>query len=1093
MRSMFAPRKKRELRQKRIGWMHAIWSACPCPTVCPQCRPARSRICLRILQAGIVTTTAITALMTLHRPVMAGPIGGSVVEGTAGISHAGSVTNIDQSTNKAIINWQGFSIGVSETVNFNQPSSSAVTLNRVIGNETSVISGALNANGQVFIVNSAGVLFTKGAQINVGGLVASTLDISNANFMSGKYFFSGTSPAAVVNQGRIHANPGGYVALLGKTVSNEGVISATLGTVAMASGTKVTLNFEGNSLIDVTIDQGTLKALVENKHLIKADGGRVILTAKAADAVLSAQVNNTGIIQARTIAALKGGSGARAATHYGYIKLLASGGTAKVAGKLDASAPKRGNGGTIETSGSRVKIADGAVITTKAKKGKNGLWLIDPDGFIIGAGGDINGSELGTQLDSNNITLDSTHGHGTGGNIDVNAPVSWGADTILTLSASNNININSPIIATGANAGLVLNYGGYAATGNVKAGTDYTVNNITTGNDGSLTIGASSMTLSGTNASVSINGQAYQLIHSMSGLSSISVPVIDPNTGQQAIDPDSGLPVFAPASGHYALAQDLDASGTTYHGAVVDTLTGTLAGLGHKISNLNIIDSSTLGRNVGLIGNLGSVDNTTFPGTITGAGIVRDIGLMNASIAEGPGGGSIGAVVGTSNGNGQINSTISNAYVTGATVAGFSQVGGLVGNNQGIVDNAHAVVAVSSTNAGSDVGGLAGINFGIISNSTAKGTVTAAGVPNDTGGLENSSNIGGLVGTNGRPFSNPDGGVIRNSHAYVDVITTESQTVGGLVGANVGGTITDSSAKGTLTASWSNLQVNGANYGGFVGQNSDGIITGSQADVNVTVAAKPGTIDGQVFDSFVANVGGFVGSMEGGSISNAGTTGNVTTIGVAFGVGGFFGQTVFGAIGQSTSIGQVTTEHNFGDVGGFGGTVWDGATLQGNTLITDRGGHAIGQGVPDGVSVFSPFAAAVVQAAAQAAAREAGAQTVLTATTAATVISTTDVEDSATRPPKVGMSTAGTQATKSISGPKIDDNVKIDEPKAVGASPEGQGVPRHAATTTTARRGDGGGKGGGFGAAIRSIEVDGQRFDLERGGAQNRGRSEKAR
>src|SRR5262249_26992338 len=159
----------------------------------------------------------------------------------------------------------------------------------------------------------------------------------------GKYSFSGNSNASVVNQGRIHASPGGYVALLGKTVSNDGVITARLGTVTMASGDKITLNFDGNSLFDVTIDQATLNALVENKRAIKVDGGRVVLTAKAADGVLSAQVNNTGVIQARTMAALKGGSGA--SVKVGSIKIVADGGTANISGKLDASAPKGGNGG----------------------------------------------------------------------------------------------------------------------------------------------------------------------------------------------------------------------------------------------------------------------------------------------------------------------------------------------------------------------------------------------------------------------------------------------------------------------------------------------------------------------------------------------------------------------------------------------------------------------------------------------------------------------------------------------------------------------------------------------------------------------------
>ncbi len=384
----------------------------------------RSSAGLRAFQGSLATMTAIAALTVLQRPALAGPSGGSVVQGSATISQAGDTTNINQSTNQAIINWQSFSIGAQETVNFNQPSTSSVTLNRVVGNEQSVIAGALNAIGQVFIVNSAGVLFTKGSQVNVGGLVASTLDISNANFKAGNYTFSGSSQASVVNMGKIQASDGGYVALLGKTVSNEGVITATLGTVAMASGNKITLNFAGDLLIDVTIDEGTLNALVENKGAIKADGGRVILTAKAADAVLSAQVSNTGVIQARTMAALKGGSNGgrsnKGTVHVGSIKLLASGGTVNVGGTLDASAQKGGKGGTIETSGNSVTIADDAVITTKSASGQNGSWLIDPDGFTIGRGGDISGATLSSLLGNTNITLESTSGRGVGGDINVN-------------------------------------------------------------------------------------------------------------------------------------------------------------------------------------------------------------------------------------------------------------------------------------------------------------------------------------------------------------------------------------------------------------------------------------------------------------------------------------------------------------------------------------------------------------------------------------------------------------------------------------------------------------------------------------------------
>jgi filamentous hemagglutinin family protein len=199
----------------------------------------------------------------------AAPTGGQVVSGSSAIYQNGSVTDINQSSQKTAINWQSFSINPSETVNFNQPNTSAIALNRVIGNEKSLIQGALNANGKVFLVNSNGVMFTKGAKVNVGGLVASTLDITDEDFNKGNYVFQGNGQGngQVINMGKIKAADGGYVALLGDQVRNEGVIVASKGTVSLNGAKKATLNFNGDSLVDVSIDEGTLNALVESKRL----------------------------------------------------------------------------------------------------------------------------------------------------------------------------------------------------------------------------------------------------------------------------------------------------------------------------------------------------------------------------------------------------------------------------------------------------------------------------------------------------------------------------------------------------------------------------------------------------------------------------------------------------------------------------------------------------------------------------------------------------------------------------------------------------------------------------------------------------------
>ncbi len=240
-----------------------------------------------------------------------------------------------------------------------QPNSHAVALNRVLGSDGTTILGNLSANGKVFIVNPNGVLFGQGASVNTAGLVASTLDINNADFMAGKYQFSGNGTGKVLNQGTISA-PGGYVALLGANVSNEGTIQARLGSVALAAGRAITLDVAGDGLLNVAVNAGAVGALVNNGGMIRADGGSVVLTAQAAGDLLRTVVNNTGVIEAQTID-----------TRGGTIKLLGDmqSGTVNAGGTLDASAPDGGNGGFIDTSAAHVKIDDALKVTTAGAQG----------------------------------------------------------------------------------------------------------------------------------------------------------------------------------------------------------------------------------------------------------------------------------------------------------------------------------------------------------------------------------------------------------------------------------------------------------------------------------------------------------------------------------------------------------------------------------------------------------------------------------------------------------------------------------------------------------------------------------------------------
>ncbi|MEA1015608.1 filamentous hemagglutinin N-terminal domain-containing protein [Sphingosinicella sp. LY1275] len=376
------------------------------------------------------------------------PTGGTVTSGSATINPGATVLTINQTSQNAALNWQSFSIGKDNAVVFVQPNSNSVALNRVLGADPSAILGSLTANGKVFLVNPNGILFGQGANVNVSGLVASTLGLSDTDFMAGRYTFSGAG-GAVLNQGTITAN-GGYVALLGASVSNQGVIQANLGTVALAAGEAITLDVAGDGLLNVAIDTGAVNALVENGGLIRADGGRVMMTAQAAGALLRTSVNNSGIIEARTIQ-----------NRNGTIVLLGDmeTGTMSVDGVLDASAAQGGNGGFIETSAANVTIADGVRVTTAAPHGLTGTWLIDPKDFTIAAtGGDISGATLSAQLVTSSVvisTLSST-GDNTGGagDIFVNDAVAWtasGAPTTLTLNAVRDVNINAAITATNGN------------------------------------------------------------------------------------------------------------------------------------------------------------------------------------------------------------------------------------------------------------------------------------------------------------------------------------------------------------------------------------------------------------------------------------------------------------------------------------------------------------------------------------------------------------------------------------------------------------------------------------------------------------------
>jgi filamentous hemagglutinin family protein len=763
-------------------------------------------------------------LLTASLVQAGGPSGGQVTAGSGSIAQSGTLTTITQQSPKLSLSWISFNIAPQDTVDFVQPSASAIAVNRIFDTNGTQILGHLNANGQVYLINPNGILFGPGAELNVGGLVATTLDFKGSSADGSTTSFSGNSASSVVNEGAINAAPGGYVALLASRVSNQGVISAQLGTVALAAGSAATLTFSENTLVRLQVDQSELQSLAENGGLIRADGGQVLMTAGAKDSLVASVVNNTGIIEARTID-----------THDGSIILLGgmAAGTVKVGGTLDASAPNGGNGGFIETSAAHVEVADDARVTTAAASGQFGGWKIDPNDFTIAAsGGDITGAALSSELAMTSVLMESSAGLTPGlGNINVNDAVAWGANTVLTLTASNNVNINANIVATGNTAGLVINpntlNGGAAASG---TGIYALQNGV-------------SITLSGAAPSLSIAGSIYTVVNTLGAAGSMS------GTDLQGIN--GGL------AGQYALGSNIDASATsawnagtgfTPIGTLGTPFTGAFDGLGHAISSLTI---SLTTPNVALFGATGS------------GATIRNVGLLGGSVTGGAG---TGGLVGN-NGPG---ASISGTYST-SSVSGGAGTGGLVGSNTtGAISDSYSTGSVSGA---AGTGGLIGSSTtGAVSDSYATGSVSgAAGTggligSNTTGAISDSYATGsasGTAGTGGLVGSSTSAAI---SKSYATGSVNGAAGTGGLIGSNTSGAISDSYATGNVDGG------TGAGVGGLIGSNTSGTVTNTYAAGGVSgtgagVGALVGSSNvGVVTDSYWDNTTSLVQSSAGGGI-----------------------------------------------------------------------------------------------------------------------------------------------------------------------------------------------------------------------------------
>jgi len=400
----------------------------------PDSKLQREQFCRRLLPVLIAGCFACG-------PAFANPTGGQVVVGQATITNNGNVLTI-KNTPGAVIDWLSFSINSGQITQFLQQSSSSSVLNRIIGQNPSQIFGALESNGRVFLINPNGILFAPGSQVNVGGLVASSLDLSNTDFSSGKNNFNSSvqNPGSVVNQGSITTPSGGSIYLIAPQVQNSGILTSPQGDVLLAAGHSVQLMDGADPNIQVVISAPTDQAM--NLGSVIAQGGKI--------GVLGALVNQSGTVSANSAVVGQNGE-----------IVFKSSQTTMLSGNSQTTAIGTGNnsGGTIALLGPDVGIVDNAVVNAS---GQNG-------GGKVMVGGDFHGTNpaiedatavyIGTDA---SIKADAIQ-HGTGGSVAVwsdNATRMYG-----TISAQGG--------AQGGNGGYVetssKNYLDFEGLVNVKA------------------------------------------------------------------------------------------------------------------------------------------------------------------------------------------------------------------------------------------------------------------------------------------------------------------------------------------------------------------------------------------------------------------------------------------------------------------------------------------------------------------------------------------------------------------------------------------------------------------------------------------------
>jgi len=645
-----------------------------------------------------------------------GPTGGTVVGGTGSITQNGNETVINQISQRLALNWETFNLKANESVLFNQPGRSAVALNRILDQNPSQIFGKINSNGQVFLINTHGIIFGATAQMNVGGLMASTLDLTPKDFLAGNYSLNAVGAGAgIVNHGLIQAASGGSVALVGGSVANDGVILANYGSINLDGAEHAVLDFDGNGLINIQIT-GELKqrlddkeAAVSNSGTLKAEGGTVVLQASAAKDLFTNLVNNSGVIDASGIS-----------TDGGVVRLVGNGGNVQSSGSVTATGD---HGGRIELLSDHDVMVTGGTVDASGRLG----------GGAIRIGGGVRGGE--------GLAVAARTYIGPDASLNADATGKGDGGSIAVFSRDNSV------IAGGLSArgGIDGGNGGFVETSSHGAltitGTPQVFARSADGLGGNWLIDPNNITIVAGGGNTKINA-ANPFVSTNDG-ASLGVDLITAAlTGGASVTVTTGTGGANSEAGDITLNADLD-----YNGKGTNSLTFNAANdivinnkifdsvLGGDVLNLSLLagrnislnnDISLGGGTATLTATAGSISRTA--GTISGSALTLTAGGTNGAIgASGAIQTDVDSIVFSAKGTGAVNIVDANGVNVSGT-AGSGNVGittttsdlGVVGS--GIVTAGGAVTLGAA-------GGGARINIGTgVAVDTTNGVATGANV-----------------------------------------------------------------------------------------------------------------------------------------------------------------------------------------------------------------------------------------------------------------------------------------------------------------------------------------------------------------------------